>query len=225
MQQNVKEVVVGAILGAVVVGVLLVFGVTMLRAQSTSVDGNLYVFNNNALELFTSVVGGVRGELEDESRPGRDELVFAASAGPDRFSPCESRDGVQQCFERQTIKQATTTVCAIQSPAATSTLVRGYVRFNIASTSATVIHLAKAATQYATTTSLGTDSLGTSAQATMFASTTPDGVNDDITDPIWVFKPSQYFVVGLQGGDSAGDTSSPTGLVPTGVCQATFEVI
>src|SRR3990167_3713328 len=49
----------------------------------------------------------------------------------------------------------TSTVCAIQSPAATSTLRMAAVRFDLATTSAVQVTLAKASTPYATTTALG----------------------------------------------------------------------
>ena len=108
----------------------------------------------------------------------------------------------------------TSTVCAIQSPAATSTLRMAAVRFDLATTTAVQVTLAKASTPYATTTALGGGALGASAQGTFIATTTPlDSVDEDK-----VFGPSKYFVVGVSGGAGGKYT-------PTGVCQAEFDVI
>ncbi len=105
---------------------------------------------------------------------------------------------------------ATTTVCAIQSPAATSTALTLSALFTVASTSESTITLAKAGSAYATTTSLGSATIAGDAQGTVTAtSTLVDALDEDI-----VFGPSQWFVVGMQGG--IGTFS------PTGVCTATW---
>lgn len=105
----------------------------------------------------------------------------------------------------ESLTQATTTVCAIQSPAATSTLALGSgVRFSVSSTTATTITLAKSANAFATTTQIGTNfAISANAQATIIASTTG-----------MIFEPNYWFVVGMAGG--TGNFS------PTGVCQANW---
>jgi len=143
---------------------------------------------------------------------------FAAAPGPDRFSPCESTDGITSCFKRVALKSATTTVCAIQSPAATSTLVSATVKITTSTTTATDWTLAKAATAYATTTPLNLLNTGASVQGTLAASSTPltaaGAVNGN------VFAPSQWLVLGANPGQVGVDN-----LAPVGICQATFEVI
>ena len=110
------------------------------------------------------------------------------------------------------LTQATTTICAILSPAATSTLVSGGVKIDLASSSATTVYIAKATTAYATTTLLGAAiAVGAGAQGFGVASTTGSHV----------FAPNTYFVVGLTGGDSG--VANPVGLVPRGSCHAVFE--
>jgi hypothetical protein len=108
---------------------------------------------------------------------------------------------------------ATTTVCALQSPAATSTLVRGGVRLSVSSTTASTVTIAKATTAFATTTWLTNESVGANAQATIIvpATTTPTG------QAFQIFAPNEWLVVGMSGG--VGTFS------PTGVCQATWEAI
>lgn len=123
---------------------------------------------------------------------------------PDIISPYISFGGVQMYSARSNdLVQATTTVCALQSPASTSTLQFGSVQFSVASsTQASTITLAKATTAFATTTSLGKFVIAAGAQGTVIASTTPT-LGDSV-----IFSPNTYFVVGMQGG---GGTFSPTG--------------
>lgn len=135
-------------------------------------------------------------------------------ASPDIPSPYlkwGAVQGVRTWPTAQPFATATTTVCAIQSPAATSTLAYpSGVLFTTSSTTAVTVTLAKAATAFATTTALGTHAIAANAQGHILASTTPAGnLNSDL-----VFGPNQWFVVGMQGG--VGSFS------PVGVCQATF---
>lgn len=125
-------------------------------------------------------------------------------------------DVVQFRAKDSDLTAATTTVCALQSPAATSTLIRGMVRLSVSSTTASVVTLAKAATPYATTTPLNLVSVAANAQVTIVSSSTPE---TDGSISRAVFGPSEWLVVGMQGGISAGTFS------PTGVCQATWEAI
>src|SRR3990167_443142 len=144
-------------------------------------------------------------------------LPLGASAGPDRFSPCESRDGIQQCFTRFALTTATTTACAIKSPTATSTLVRATLKVTTATSTATTWTVAKAATAFATTTVLRGDlSLGSGVLGTMsFVATSSVGVAD-----VAFFEPNQYLVWGIAGVDNPSDTTKLNG-----ICQATFEII
>lgn len=122
-------------------------------------------------------------------------------------SPLEV-NGAEVYLESKALTTATTTVCAIKSPAATSTLTFGAVNFVVSSSTAATIHLAKATTPFATTTSLGSVTLGAGAQGMVVASTSP------AAGAATVFSPNTYLVVGMQGG--VGTFS------PTGRCTATF---
>lgn len=137
----------------------------------------------------------------------REVRNVGAVASPDIQSPYFSFGGVRFWGGKtESLTAATTTVCAIQSPAATSTLVNASIYFNVSSTTASVVTLAKSATAFATTTSLGTLGLAANAQGGAVATTT--------SAQVW--GPNQWFVVGMQGGPS-GQTFSPTG-----TCQATW---
>lgn len=108
------------------------------------------------------------------------------------------------------LNQATTTICAIQSPAATSTLLTAGISFTVSTTTTSIVTLAKATTAFATTTLLGSASLAANALGTITASSTPFGL-----DSVNTFGPSTWFVVGMAG--NSGTFS------PTGVCQAVFQ--
>lgn len=137
------------------------------------------------------------------------EQKVAGLSSPDISSPYFSFGDIRQWASRDTdLTQASTTICALQSPAATSTLLLGSIKLSVSSTSDSILTLAKAATAYATTTSLGTSAVGANAQITVLASTTPTA------GQATVFGPNQWFVVGMQGG--AGTFS------PTGVCEAVW---
>jgi hypothetical protein len=112
---------------------------------------------------------------------------------------------------KESLTTATTTVCAIQSPAATSTLIYGAVNFTTSSTTASTVTLAKSATAFATTTSLGASAIAANAQGIIVASSTPTAGQTT------VFGPSEWFVVGMQGG--VGTFS------PVGSCVATWQQI
>jgi hypothetical protein len=194
--------------GAVaVVGAVALYGASHPKAviDATKVDVNA---------IAQAVLQKVQGNL-------------GAVSGPDSSFPCESHNGVTTCFAQQKLRQATTTVCAFKSPAATSTLMTGSgVKFSVSSSSAITVNLAKAATPFATTTSLGVAALAAGAQGTFSASTTPNGLpaGNTIVDNAWVFAPNTFFVVGVQAGVTSGDTAG-TGFVPEGSCSVIWKVM
>lgn len=121
--------------------------------------------------------------------------------------------GVCHFYGSASLKAATTTPCAIQAPAATSTLSATGIRLDVSSSTATVWDIAKASTAYATTTALGTAyTVSGGAQAFVQASTSP-GANT-------VLAPSSWVVFGARQGITAGDAG--TGFVPSGTCFASF---
>lgn len=135
-----------------------------------------------------------------------------AISSPEINSPYVSFNGQTHWYSKGNFAQATTTVCAVQSPAATSTLELASVVFNVSSTSASVVTLAKAATAFATTTILSNQSIAANAQATIMASSSPLLATGAVND--LVFAPNQWFVVSMAGG--AGTFS------PSGTCQTEF---
>lgn len=131
-------------------------------------------------------------------------------AGTTGFSGLRIGDIEYQHSRDDTLSQATTTICALQAPAATSTLEAASLSLTIGTTTASTITFAKAATAFATTTQLYTYNVSAGAQAAISLPATTTQANMDK----YVFAPNTYFVVGMQG--SAGTFS------PTGVCSAVW---
>jgi len=139
--------------------------------------------------------------------------TVGALTGPDIPYPYFSFGGVRRFAGSTTsLTQATTTVCAIQSPAATSTLVGGGIRLQVSSTTASTVTIAKATTPYATTTLINSSSVSANAQATILAASTSVSA---LSQTDRTFAPNQYLVVGMAGGSGT--------FSPTGVCHATWE--
>lgn len=156
---------------------------------------------------------------------------YAGAPGPDRFFPCESSEGITKCFKKVGLSQSTTTVCAMQSPNATSTLVRGGMSItNLSSSTGYILGMVRSdntgtstgsvsgsGTVKMATTSIAANALGV-LNAFATSSRTDNGTNffqEWLTDK--TFEPGEYLVGYIQGG---GGTFSPTG-----ICQATWEVI
>lgn len=148
--------------------------------------------------------------------PTQQDPTFGAVASPDVISPYLTVGGVRHWFGRKdTLTQASSTACAIQSPAATSTLVHGSVRLTLASSSASIIQLAKSSQLTGTSTPIGSPLfIAASGQGTLVASSTiADAQAGD-----FVFAPLQWFTVGIAGADSGDPT--PEGMAPIGSCNA-----
>jgi len=119
--------------------------------------------------------------------------------------------GVTTTYARSALATATTTVCALQSPNATTTL-EGAPEITLltSSTTASVVTIAEATNAFATTTSIGSAAVGANAQATITASSTATlGKN--------VISPQNWIVVGMQGGTGT--------FSPTGGCVAAFRSV
>lgn len=141
------------------------------------------------------------------------EVRVGSVASPDIQSAYFSYGTVRHWAARDTdLTQATTTVCALQSPAATSTLKFGSIRLDVSSTTGSTVTMAKAATAYATTTFLGSSVVAANAFVTLVA-TSSLPVGSDI------FGPNQFLVVGMADGTPE---AGPGTFSPTGVCSATW---
>lgn len=172
------------------------------------------------LIVMAIIAIGAYGLLKESPKQvSVDEVVKQVKAelgsvsGPDIQSSYLSVNGVTRHFNSVQLTQGSTTLCAIKSPNATSTLVSGAINFSRGTTTASIVEMAKSTTFATTTLLIGTYPIPANQLATIVASTTP------LTQGTYVFGPNQYFVVKWavdNGGYGAGT-------VPTGLCQATFE--
>lgn len=142
------------------------------------------------------------------------QTYLGSVVGPELLSPFFSVDGVKHEYRKAKFNTATTTPCALKSPAATSTLAFASAQVTTASSTATTWTLAKATTAFATTTLLNTFSLGSGVLGTMVATSTTVVAVDDQT----VIAPNQYLVWGV-AGTAVSDVTKLNG-----VCQAEFIV-
>lgn len=166
----------------------------------------------NAVNMFLeSKNASATGSIDSEGYTN--SLTLGAVSAPDTYFDYFSNNGLKRYARRaSTLVQATTTVCALKSPSATSSLALGTFQLNaIATTTGPVIlTLAKASTRYATTTSLGSVTIQAGKTGEATASTT--GAH--------IFSPNTFFVVGAQG--SVGVPAGAGTFSLSGSCQADF---
>ena len=136
---------------------------------------------------------------------------LGAISSPDIPSPYLSFGNVRRfAAHKAYATTATSTPCALQSPAATSTLVMATGSIKNASTTTMVLQFFKGTNYNATTSQLATDlSVTGGAQADWFVVAATSSLTQN------TFAPNQWFVVGAKGGGG--------GFTPTGQCSATWE--
>ena len=133
-----------------------------------------------------------------------------AISSPDLDSPYFSYGGVRRFGLRQQMHVATTTLCAIQAPAATSTLEFASFSITTGTSTAATIDIGTSTTAFATTTNLvAAVSIGSGATGQQFWSPVGGSVND------LTMAPSTYVVVKTAGAGLGGYTYG-------GTCQASF---
>lgn len=169
---------------------------------------NLLITAGTALVVALAAVTFMSPTETETQKP------VGAVSSPDIISPYYTVGGVPVWKQRtDSLIQASTTVCSLQSPAATSTLLTAGIRFALASSSAMVVDLARSSSPAATTTKIGTTyNIAAGAQATIIASST-GSVAGDAT----IFPPNTYFVVKMDTGTGA------TFNAPTGTCEAVWQ--
>lgn len=171
-----------------------------------------------AIGLFFALTGGGHAGPQGPVGPQGQTAApsYGALSGPDIASPYLGWGGVRTFRASQSLVQSTTTICALQSPASTSTLSHYGVRFDVGSSSAMTVYIAKATTAFATTTQLGQSwTLAASSKGFINGSTTAT----QVVAANEVFAPNSWLNFTVQGGDSGANA---TGLVPTGLCEASW---
>lgn len=138
------------------------------------------------------------------------ERPLGAVSGPDLNSEYWSVNDVRMDYRRAGMKTATTTVCSIKSPSATSTLFHALAQFVVSSSTASTVVFAKDTGFTGSTTPLNDFSVSANAQATvsLLATTTATG-KANLT-----FAPNTYFNITMTGGTGT--------FSPSGYCEAVF---
>lgn len=159
--------------------------------------------------LFLALVIGVGASMLFRSE--MPSAAFGAAAGPDQVgSDHYSWNGIVIFPNRTKAVNATTTLCAFKSPAATTTLTRFSINFPtaVSTTSASTVYLAKAATAFATTTNLSTIAFASGAAGTVVATSTIQATGANVV------APSTWLVAAASGQNAFYD--------PLATCQAEF---
>jgi hypothetical protein len=188
----------------------------------TSLTASTIAYNRSNDNVVVSGISGEKGDKGDkgdvgprgpqgERGPAGASAPVKLGANPDLQSPYFSFGNVTRWANNVTLTQNASTTCSLQSPAATSTLVSGGIRFATASSSALLVEIGRSSSPNATTTLIGTAyTVGAGAQATIVASSSP-AAGDAV-----VFSPNTYFNVKIGAGS--------TGSLPVGSCHAVWEV-
>ena len=177
---------------------------------------NKYLVGTLAVALLLGAYGTFRPAKVSETV--KQEIIhevatspeLGANGAPDSAFPYYSAGGARYWGAASGLKQATTTICTLTSPAATSTLVVAAIHMDVATTGgATTITFAKAVPgAFASTTIINGSPLtvGSGAEVNSTASTTA------------LFPPNSNLNITQAGGGSAtGQTFSETG-----TCTATW---
>lgn len=181
------------------IGLVILVGVVGLGFRAAAFQSD-----KGAANVFENVESLTLNNSSQQEAP-----VLGALAGPEISSPYLSVNGVTEWFGSVTMKTATTTVCAIQSPAVTSTLTYASAVWDVSSSTASISVMAKGADAFSTTTIIGTNyQMGANVKGFMVASSTA------FTSGANIFAPSQYLVLSMQGGSGT--------FSPTGYCKARF---
>lgn len=138
------------------------------------------------------------------------ERIVGATPGADFFYEILNFNGVNTMYKEVGMQKATTTLCAIKSPSATSTLDLATWQISVGTTTAATIDIGTSTNAYATSTTLvASTAVASGAQGYAKWSTVGGGVNDNIMAPnSWVLV--RVNEVGLNGYKY------------TGACEASF---
>lgn len=158
------------------------------------------LLGGGALYVATHQVDGKGGTTNVDSVVLNGSLTIGADA---------NGNGVTDFATRKVLTTATTTPCAIQSPAATSTLVSTSFNITTGTSTAATLTLATSTTPYATTSLITTFTVGSGAQATP----NWDGGNNNA-----LVSPNTYLVYGAAGAANPGFTY-------IGTCNAVFRSV
>lgn len=163
---------------------------------------------------------GPQGPAGGNGANGQDGK-FGALAGPDIPSPYLRWGDVALFNAKMALNTATNTPCAIQSPAATSTLLTTTLQITTGTSTATAWYVSTSTSAFATTTNLVPPlALGSGKQGTFAVASSTAGAVYTVDNNV-TLSPSTWIVWTVAGtAITLGDTTHLLG-----TCQARFESI
>lgn len=166
------------------------------------------ILKSGLVALVVAVVVGLFNGGMDGA-PGKDGQSFGAR--PDIISPYLRWGDMVTYRGVGTMNTATTSICAIQGPAATSTLSFAGWKITTGTTTAATIDIGIGRTAFATSTTLVT---GTSVAS----GATGEAAWSDVTGTTGIMRPNDWVVIKTAGAGLGGYTY-------TGNCVAEFHVL
>jgi len=147
------------------------------------------------------------------------QQIVGANPGPESSSPYNSFNGISYWYNRTAIRTATSTLCSIKSPAATSTLVSADAFFTSGAAYDTTYSMGWDSTAYSTTTALGTTgfTVGANAKSVVLVATTTTAIGG--TAQSGVIPPSSFINLKL----STSTAGASATYAPAGFCSAVFK--
>jgi len=180
-----------------------------LIEKGVASKGYFGVQTSEAVKMYQEDKGlDLTGVIDSESY-GNTKL--GAVVGPDLYSPYFNVNGVRRWFISQPMNRATTTLCTLRAPSATSTI--NFVSFQITTgtSTAATIDIGTSTTAFSTTTNLvAAKSIASGAQGYAYWSSAGGSVDDS------KMAPNEYVNVKTAGAGLSGYTYG-------GRCQAVFQ--
>lgn len=143
------------------------------------------------------------------------EQTVGSVTGPELMSPFWTVNGFTKEYRALNMQKATTTLCAMKAPSATSTLQFVSWKVFVGTSTAATIDIGTSTTAYSTSTLLVTaTSLAASSQGYAYWMPAGGSANNDVAK----MSPNEYVIVKTAGTGSGGYTYS-------GRCLAEFNVL
>lgn len=212
LKKKLKKVHKGWAIGIVTVllfvGVALFSGGVGAVAQITGNGFSVNLSESAFLKILDRILPGEKALVEEP-----DGLSIGAIPGleilDDNFSVGQLR---QRYYSFAPFGSGTgsSTVCSVRAPNATTTPLLWFLRLDSSSSTVAQVEFGTDDTFNGTTTSHGLVTLTASTQATIRASTTPDG--GTFIDDALIVAPLQYYNINMGGGSDASN------FLPTGRC-------
>lgn len=165
-------------------------------------------------------IPGTSGTSGMPGTPGTPGPIVGGLSGPDISSPFLSWGGVRQWAARSgSLTQATSTICSLTSPLATSTLLAANISLSTASSSAVALDISKniAGATASTSDVFGDKKIAAGARATLMADIAADSTEQADSEKA-IFAPSSRLNFVMRNATAGNGLGS----APVGSCSAVW---